>query len=104
YAALKVRLLTWCQRHTEGYRNVCVSDLTSSWKSGLALCALIHNFRADLIDFDSLNEEESAKNNQMAFDIAEREFGIPSRDQQMPLPQSLLELDDPSFRKMSHFG
>ncbi|XP_072574367.1 F-actin-monooxygenase mical2b isoform X8 [Paramormyrops kingsleyae] len=71
------RLLTWCQRHTEGYRNVCVSDLTSSWKSGLALCALIHNFRADLIDFDSLNEEESAKNNQMAFDIAEREFGIP---------------------------
>ncbi|XP_048886341.1 F-actin-monooxygenase mical2b isoform X2 [Brienomyrus brachyistius] len=71
------RLLTWCQRHTEGYRNVCVSDLTSSWKSGLALCALIHNFRADLIDFDSLNEEESAKNNQMAFDIAERELGIP---------------------------
>lgn len=30
-----------------------------------------------LSDFDSLNEEESAKNNQMAFDIAEREFGIP---------------------------
>ncbi|KAJ8344288.1 hypothetical protein SKAU_G00316170 [Synaphobranchus kaupii] len=70
------RLLTWCQKQTEGYRNVNVSDLTSSWKSGLALCALIHRFRADLIDFDSLNEEDSAKNNQLAFDIAEREFGI----------------------------
>ncbi|KAJ8248875.1 hypothetical protein GJAV_G00228710 [Gymnothorax javanicus] len=70
------RLLTWCQRQTEGYRGVTVSDLTSSWKSGLALCALIHRFRADLIDFDSLNEEDSAKNNQLAFNVAEREFGI----------------------------
>ncbi|MFT7816723.1 F-actin-monooxygenase MICAL2-like isoform X2 [Arapaima gigas] len=71
------RLLTWCQKHTEGYRSVNVCDLTSSWKSGLALCALIHSFRADLIDFDSLSEEDCAKNNQLAFDIAEREFGIP---------------------------
>uniref|UniRef100_A0A8C9RXF5 F-actin monooxygenase n=1 Tax=Scleropages formosus TaxID=113540 RepID=A0A8C9RXF5_SCLFO len=70
------RLLTWCQKHTEGYRNVDVCDLTSSWKSGLALCALIHSFRADLIDFDSLIEEDCAKNNQLAFNIAEREFGI----------------------------
>ncbi|XP_015193676.2 F-actin-monooxygenase mical2b-like isoform X7 [Lepisosteus oculatus] len=71
------RLLTWCQKQTEGYRNVIVSDLTTSWKSGLALCALIHSFRADLVDFDSLNEEDSARNNQLAFDIAEQEFGIP---------------------------
>ncbi|XP_036391464.1 F-actin-monooxygenase MICAL2-like [Megalops cyprinoides] len=70
------RLLTWCQKQTEGYKNVNVLDLTTSWKSGLALCALIHRFRADLIDFDSLNEEDSAKNNQLAFDIAEHEFGI----------------------------
>ncbi|KAG9338128.1 hypothetical protein JZ751_027099, partial [Albula glossodonta] len=70
------RLLTWCQKQTEGYKNVNVSDLTCSWKSGLALCALIHHFRADLIDFDSLNEEDYAKNNQLAFDVAEREFGI----------------------------
>ncbi|XP_066556533.1 F-actin-monooxygenase MICAL2 isoform X2 [Amia ocellicauda] len=71
------RLLTWCQKQTEGYRNVSISDLNTSFKSGLALCALIHHFRADLIDFDSLNEEDSARNNQLAFDIAEREFGIP---------------------------
>ncbi|XP_031657500.1 F-actin-monooxygenase mical2b isoform X2 [Oncorhynchus kisutch] len=70
------RLLTWCQKQTLGYRGVDVTNLTSSWKSGLALCALIHQFRPGLIDFDSLNEEDSAKNNQLAFDIAEREFGI----------------------------
>ncbi|XP_074774573.1 F-actin-monooxygenase MICAL2 isoform X6 [Athene noctua] len=71
------KLLTWCQKQTEGYRNVNVTDLTASWKSGLALCAIIHRFRPDLIDFDALNEEDVVKNNQLAFDVAEQEFGIP---------------------------
>ncbi|XP_065611412.1 F-actin-monooxygenase MICAL2 [Cyrtonyx montezumae] len=71
------KLLTWCQKQTEGYHNVNVTDLTTSWKSGLALCAIIHRFRPDLIDFDALNEEDIVKNNQLAFDVAEREFGIP---------------------------
>ncbi|XP_057881948.1 F-actin-monooxygenase MICAL2 isoform X1 [Melospiza georgiana] len=71
------KLLTWCQKQTEGYRNVNVTDLTSSWKSGLALCAIIHRFRPDLIDFEALNEEDAVRNNQLAFDVAEREFGIP---------------------------
>ncbi|XP_068170294.1 F-actin-monooxygenase mical2b-like isoform X5 [Antennarius striatus] len=70
------RLLTWCQKQTRGYRGVNVTNLTSSWKNGLALCALIHRQRADLIDFDSLNEDDVAGNNQLAFDVAEREFRI----------------------------
>ncbi|XP_056334585.1 protein-methionine sulfoxide oxidase mical3a isoform X1 [Danio aesculapii] len=70
------KLLNWCQRQTEGYRGVSVSDLTTSWKSGLALCALIHRYRPDLIDFESLEEKDVEKNNQLAFDVAEREFGI----------------------------
>ncbi|XP_051726797.1 protein-methionine sulfoxide oxidase mical3a isoform X26 [Ctenopharyngodon idella] len=70
------KLLNWCQRQTEGYRGVSVSDLTTSWKSGLALCALIHRYRPDLIDFDSLDEKDVEKNNQLAFDVAEKEFGI----------------------------
>ncbi|XP_044537764.1 F-actin-monooxygenase MICAL2 [Gracilinanus agilis] len=71
------KLLTWCQKQTEGYQHVSVTDLTTSWRSGLALCALIHRFRPELINFDSLNEEDAIENNQLAFDIAEREFGIP---------------------------
>lgn len=70
------RLLTWCQKQTQGYRGVDVTNLTSSWRSGLALCALIHRQRPELIDYDSLNEEDVAGNNQLAFDLAEREFGI----------------------------
>nr|XP_045000881.1 F-actin-monooxygenase MICAL2 isoform X3 [Jaculus jaculus] len=71
------KLLTWCQQQTEGYQHVNVTDLTTSWRSGLALCAIIHRFRPELINFDSLNEDDSVQNNQLAFDVAEREFGIP---------------------------
>uniref|UniRef100_A0A8C4I3Y2 F-actin monooxygenase n=1 Tax=Dicentrarchus labrax TaxID=13489 RepID=A0A8C4I3Y2_DICLA len=70
------RLLTWCQKQMDGYRNLIITDLTSSWKSGIALCALIHRFKPQLIDFDSLNEEDHAANLQLALDISEREFGI----------------------------
>ncbi|XP_053108850.1 F-actin-monooxygenase MICAL3 isoform X12 [Hemicordylus capensis] len=70
------KLLGWCQRQTDGYIGVNVTDLTMSWKSGLALCAIIHRYRPDLIDFDSLDEHNVEKNNQLAFDIAEKEFGI----------------------------
>ncbi|XP_061738772.1 F-actin-monooxygenase mical2b isoform X8 [Nerophis ophidion] len=70
------RLLTWCQTQTEGYRDVAITDLTSSWRSGYGLCALIHRFKPQLIDFETLNEENQAANLQLAFDIVEREFGI----------------------------
>ncbi|XP_045049971.2 F-actin-monooxygenase MICAL2 isoform X6 [Desmodus rotundus] len=71
------KLLNWCQQQTEGYQHVHVTDLTTSWRSGLALCAIIHRFRPELINFDSLNEDDTVENNQLAFDVAEREFGIP---------------------------
>ncbi|XP_063560633.1 F-actin-monooxygenase MICAL3 isoform X19 [Gorilla gorilla gorilla] len=70
------KLLGWCQRQTDGYAGVNVTDLTMSWKSGLALCAIIHRYRPDLIDFDSLDEQNVEKNNQLAFDVAEKELGI----------------------------
>ncbi|XP_038152145.1 protein-methionine sulfoxide oxidase mical3b-like isoform X2 [Cyprinodon tularosa] len=69
-------LLTWCQQQTHGYRGVTVCDLTTSWKSGLALCALIHRCRPDLIDYDRLDESSVEENIQLAFDVAEQEFGI----------------------------
>ncbi|XP_056130719.1 F-actin-monooxygenase mical1 [Lampris incognitus] len=69
-------LLRWSQKHTAGYGGVNVKDLTQSWRSGLALCALIHHFRPQLIDMSSLDESDSIHNNQVAFSILERELGI----------------------------
>jgi len=43
-------LLKWFQRQLEPYRNlVKVIDLTTSWRNGLALCALIHLYRPNLL-------------------------------------------------------
>nr|XP_024218473.1 F-actin-monooxygenase Mical isoform X5 [Halyomorpha halys] len=71
-------LLHWLKRQVHHYDSVPkVEDVTSSFKSGLALCAIIHRYRPHLIDFSSLKPEEVAKNNQLAFDILEKEGAIP---------------------------
>ncbi|XP_028254565.1 F-actin-monooxygenase MICAL2-like isoform X2 [Parambassis ranga] len=70
------QLLAWCQKQTCGYRGVAISDLTTSWKNGIALCALIHRYRPDLIDFESLHESSVEENTRLAFDVAEQAFGI----------------------------
>uniref|UniRef100_A0A8D0H3I5 Molecule interacting with CasL protein 1 n=1 Tax=Sphenodon punctatus TaxID=8508 RepID=A0A8D0H3I5_SPHPU len=70
-------LLSWCQANTAGYSGVTVTDFTHSWKNGLALCALIHHFRPELLDFDSLDHYDSIGNNRLALDLAEQELGIP---------------------------
>ena len=41
------------------------------------LCAIIHRYRPDLMDFESLGPDDIAQNNQLAYDILERDFGIP---------------------------
>uniref|UniRef100_A0A3B4A061 Molecule interacting with CasL protein 1 n=1 Tax=Periophthalmus magnuspinnatus TaxID=409849 RepID=A0A3B4A061_9GOBI len=70
-------LLRWCQKHTAGYKNVHVTDFTESWRSGLALCALIHHFRPKLIDMSSLSESEPVLNHHLAFSLLEKELGVP---------------------------
>ena len=39
--------------------------------------ALIHRHRPDLVDFDSLKQNNKHENMKLAFDIAEQHIGIP---------------------------
>nr|XP_060463216.1 EH domain-binding protein 1-like protein 1 isoform X7 [Panthera onca] len=61
-------LLEWCQEVTAGYRGVRVTNFTTSWRNGLAFCAILHRFYPDKIDYASLDPLNIKQNNKQAFD------------------------------------
>ncbi|KAH0549791.1 cytospin-A isoform X2 [Cotesia glomerata] len=70
-------LLKWCQNKTIGYRNIDITNFSSSWNDGLALCAILHSYLPDKIPYDSLNPSDKKKNFYLAFSAAES-VGIPT--------------------------
>ncbi|KAF7393604.1 hypothetical protein HZH68_010423 [Vespula germanica] len=69
-------LLEWCKEVTKDYPGVKVTNLTTSWRNGMAFCSIIHHFRPDLIDIESLLSHDVKGNCKKAFDAGEA-LGIP---------------------------
>ncbi|XP_073410148.1 EH domain-binding protein 1 isoform X6 [Dendrobates tinctorius] len=61
-------LLAWCKEVTKSYRGVKITNFTTSWRNGLAFCAILNYFRPDLIDYKSLNPQDIKENNKKAYD------------------------------------
>ncbi|XP_041033811.1 EH domain-binding protein 1 isoform X1 [Carcharodon carcharias] len=61
-------LLAWCKEVTRNYRGVKITNFTTSWRNGLAFCAILNHFRSDLIDYKSLNPQDIKENNKKAYD------------------------------------
>ncbi|XP_077098729.1 EH domain-binding protein 1-like protein 1 isoform X21 [Siphateles boraxobius] len=61
-------LLKWCQEITKNYKGVKITNFSTSWRNGLAFCAILHHFHPEIIDFDALEPHNIKQNNKNAFD------------------------------------
>ncbi|GAB6027889.1 Spectrin beta chain, non-erythrocytic 5 [Chamberlinius hualienensis] len=73
----KAALLRWCQNQISDYPGVRLNDFSRSWSNGLAFNALIHRFRPELVNYNSLNPKDPLTNLNNAFKIAEEKLNIP---------------------------
>uniref|UniRef100_A0A3P8Y865 EH domain binding protein 1-like 1a n=1 Tax=Esox lucius TaxID=8010 RepID=A0A3P8Y865_ESOLU len=87
-------LLEWCQEATKGHKGVKITNFSTSWRNGLAFCALLHHFHPGKIHFEMLDPYDIKGNNKKAFD-AFAELGIsrlmePSDMVLLPVPDRLI--------------
>ncbi|KAG8125415.1 hypothetical protein E2320_020612 [Naja naja] len=69
---VKTMLLEWCRAMTRGYEHVDIQNFSTSWKSGMAFCALIHKFFPDAFDYANLDPTNRKDNFTLAFSTAEK--------------------------------
>ncbi|XP_035615692.1 cytospin-A-like isoform X2 [Oncorhynchus keta] len=64
-------LLKWCQKKTEGYLNIDITNFSSSWNDGLAFCAVLHTYLPAHIPYLELSSQDKKRNFTLAFQAAE---------------------------------
>ncbi|XP_036023908.1 dystonin isoform X4 [Onychomys torridus] len=68
----KERLLLWTQQATEGYAGVRCENFTTCWRDGKLFNAIIHKYRPDLIDMNTVAVQSNLANLEHAFYVAEK--------------------------------
>ncbi|XP_073715927.1 uncharacterized protein ehbp1l1a isoform X6 [Misgurnus anguillicaudatus] len=61
-------LLEWCQKVTQGYKGVKITNFSTSWRNGLAFCAILHHFHPNKVNYEMLDPYDIKHNNKKAFD------------------------------------
>ncbi|XP_076829217.1 uncharacterized protein ehbp1l1a isoform X3 [Brachyhypopomus gauderio] len=61
-------LLEWCQHVTQTYKGVKITNFSTSWRNGLAFCAILHHFHPDKVNYEMLDPYDIKQNNKKAFD------------------------------------
>ncbi|XP_070776406.1 cytospin-A [Enoplosus armatus] len=64
-------LLRWCQSRTQGYKNIDITNFSSSWADGLAFCAVYHTYLPSHIPYSNLTPENKRENLNLAFKTGE---------------------------------
>lgn len=67
-------LLNWLKDQLKDKEEICITDMDSVFKDGKVLCAIIHHYRPDLLDYSAINSNDSAVNNQIAIDVLEKDL------------------------------
>ncbi|XP_061722702.1 uncharacterized protein LOC133529098 [Cydia pomonella] len=71
-------LLKWCQQKTAGYSNIDITNFSSSWNDGMALCALLHSYLGEArVPYAALSPHDQRTNFSVACAAAEA-VGIPT--------------------------
>ncbi|XP_039709040.1 dystonin isoform X18 [Pteropus medius] len=68
----KERLLLWTQQATEGYAGIQCENFTTCWRDGKLFNAIIHKYRPDLIDMNTVAVQSNLANLEHAFYVAEK--------------------------------
>ncbi|XP_077355183.1 uncharacterized protein ehbp1l1a isoform X2 [Festucalex cinctus] len=61
-------LLEWCKEVTQGQKGLKITNFSTSWRNGLAFCAILHHFHPEKINYDLLGPYDIKHNNKKAFD------------------------------------
>ncbi|KAM9425489.1 EH domain-binding protein 1 isoform 2-T2 [Pholidichthys leucotaenia] len=61
-------LLKWCQEVSQGHKGVKITNFSTSWRNGLAFCAILHHFHPEKINYEMLDPYDIKYNTKKAFD------------------------------------
>ncbi|KAJ4920654.1 hypothetical protein JOQ06_019575 [Pogonophryne albipinna] len=60
-------LLDWCQEVTQGHKGLKITNFSTSWRNGLAFCAILHHFQPEKINYEMLDPYDIKINNKRLF-------------------------------------